>query len=65
MVVVLGFGFVHSGERVGRKRDKNEREIVLVYIYIYILLCRYIILMYWIRIQKLEYWVYYKMVWYN
>ena len=35
MVVVLGFGFVHSGERVGRKRDKNEREIVLVYIYIY------------------------------
>ena len=65
MVVVLGFGFVHNGERVGRKRDKNEREIVLVYIYIYILLCRYIILMYWIRIQKLEYWVYYKMVWYN
>ena len=39
MVVVLGFGFVHSGERVGRKRDKNEREIVLVYIYIYIFYC--------------------------
>ena len=69
MVVVLGFGFVHSGERVGRKRDKNERErerdCFGIYIYIYILLCRYIILMYWIRIQKLEYWVYYKMVWYN
>ena len=36
MVVVLGFGFVHSGERVGRKRDKNERERLFWYIYIYI-----------------------------
>ena len=26
MVVVLGFGFVHGGEREGRKRDINERE---------------------------------------
>ena len=39
MVVVLGFEFVHGGEREreGRKRDRNERErerdIVLGYIY--------------------------------
>ena len=45
MVVVLGFGFVHSGERVGRKRDKNERErererlFWYIYIYIYIFYC--------------------------
>ena len=48
-MVVLGFGFVHGGEREGKKRDRNEREREERYcfgIYIYFLSCRYIILMY-------------------
>ena len=51
MVVVLGFEFVHGGEREreGRKRDRNERERErereILFWDIYILLCIYIILM--------------------
>ena len=49
MVVVLGFGFVHGGERDvekergegGRKRDNNLREERYCF-GLYILLCRYL-----------------------